>query len=88
MMAPSKFSHSDIYDLRFERDAGRLHALGPRVLAEFLAELGADTFRMTDIERRLERYAGLDPDAVRAAGGDRFPARPSLRVVGGRHAAR
>ena len=71
-------------DYQFRRDVVRLHSLGPRALAEFLAELGADTFRMTDIERRLSRYAGMDPAAVRVVGGDRFPARPALRLVGGR----
>jgi hypothetical protein len=68
----------------YRHNVGRLHALGPRVLAEFLAELGADSYRMTDIERRLERYARLDPGIVRGLGGNRFPPRPSLRVVGGR----
>ena len=76
-----------LHDAKFRRDVDRLHRLGARVLAEFLTELGADSLRMVAIERRLEKYAGLDPDAVLATGGDRFPARPILRVVGGRRNA-
>jgi hypothetical protein len=76
--------HPDLRDTRFERNVGRLHAMGPRALAEFLAELGADSYRMTAIESALERYGRLDPDIVRGLGGDHFPPRPSLRVVGGR----
>lgn len=77
-----------LHDAKFRRDVDRLHSLGARVLAEFLTELGADSLRTVDIERRLERYAGLDPDAVRLAGGDQFPPRPTLRIVGARHATR
>src|SRR5947199_10729106 len=44
----------------------------PRVVAELLTEIG----------RRLERYAGLDHDLLAAVGADRFAPAP-LRAVGG-----
>lgn len=74
---------------QFQRHIECIYALGPRVVAELLAELGRRTLHMTTIEQTVERYAQLDPKAVRAVGADQFPARPGLRVVrGGRHAAR
>jgi hypothetical protein len=58
--------------------ARHLHSLGPRPLAEYLAEIiaGADPLA------RLERYCELDPDLVHRLGADRMP--PTHRVVGGR----
>jgi hypothetical protein len=60
---------------RLRRLAGRLHALGERPLFEFLQELdnGAQLWP------RLERYAALNPEFIRALDGDRLP---TLRVVG------
>jgi len=67
-------------DLRFRRQVERIHALGPRVTAELLAEIGAERGITTLIERKVERYAALDPKAVRLTGGDRFPATPIYEV--------
>jgi hypothetical protein len=75
---------SDIRDRRFERHVAQVCELGPRVVGELLRELGATTMHMTTVEQVVEQYAGLDPDTVRILGGDRFPACPALRVVGGR----
>lgn len=77
--------HPDIRDRRFERHVAQLHRLGDRAVCELLREIGAATLHMTAIEQAVERYARLDPDALRILGGDQFPARPALRVVGGRH---
>jgi hypothetical protein len=58
----------DLRDRRFRRDVKRLHRLGPRVLCEFLAELGARRMCRTEIEGLAARYARLDPailDALR-----------------------
>jgi hypothetical protein len=63
---------------RLRRLADQLHALGPRPIFEYLREIIAGA----DPAARLERYAELDPDVVRALGGDRLP--PAHRVVGGR----
>ena len=67
-------------DLVFERAVVRLHDLRPRAICELLRQCGAETMRMTIIEARLADFANLDPDVLRALGGDRF-ARPPLTVV-------
>jgi hypothetical protein len=84
-MTASPINSAHFRDLRFDRDVARLHSLGARALAELLREIGAETLHMTTIEAAVERYAQLDPDALRRLGGDRFPPRPSLRIVGGLH---
>jgi len=58
---------------RFERHVVRVHSLGPRPLAELLAEIAAATGQPDMIADRLQAYARLDPEIVRAVGGDRFP---------------
>lgn len=52
-----------------QRQAQHLHALGPRPLLNALIEAAA----FGDVDAVLERYSALDPDLVRALGGDRFP---------------
>lgn len=52
----------------------RIHDLGPRVFFELLNEL--EKYGVADLDRRLERYADLDPELLAAVGADRFPARP------------
>lgn len=66
--------------LRLERGARRLHALGPRAVAELLAEVGQHTGAQPFILDRLTAYGRLTPAQVRAAGADRFT--PSVRLVG------
>ncbi len=69
---PSNEAAAEIVaDLRFRRQAQRLHRLGDRVLGEFLAELGAERGIQTLINQKLAMYAELDPkviEAVEAAG--------------------
>ncbi len=66
---------------RLQWGAEHLHALGARALAEMLAELARDRCDLADTLDRLDAWrAGLSPELLRAAGGDRFPPRP-LRVV-------
>jgi hypothetical protein len=76
---------SDAADRRFERDVKAVYGLGPRAIAELLRHLGANNFRMTEIEQATARFAALDPDHVRLSGTDRFPPSPDLRLVRGRH---
>ena len=64
---------------RLERMIERVHALGPRPLGEMLAEIAIATGQPNLIADRLQAYAGLDPEIVRAVGGDRFP--PSVLEV-------
>ena len=65
---------------RFERQVIRTHALGPRVFGELLIEVAVATGRPDIVADRLQAYAQLDPEIVRALGGDSFPVMP-LQVV-------
>jgi hypothetical protein len=68
-------------DPRFNRDVTRLVELGPRAVAEFLAEIGRDYLLRLVIEELLRRYVTrLTPEMLRAAGGDRF-AGAQVRLV-------
>ncbi len=69
-----------VADLAFRRKVERLHSLGARVTAEMLAELGAERSIMTVIDRKLERYAQLEPEVLEATGGDRFWPAPLWEV--------
>ena len=70
-----------VANVRFRRQVERLHALGPRVTGELLAELGTERSIMTLIDQKLDRYAEIDPEALEAAGGDQFWPAP-LHEVG------
>ena len=65
-----------VADMRFRHRVQHLHRLGPRVTAEFLAELGAERSIQTVIDQKLGTYAELDPETLGAAGGDQFPPAP------------
>ena len=66
---------------RLHRGAEHLHRLGPRAMAEFLAELGGRVGGgAAACLALLGEYGRLTPGQVRAAGGDR-PLRPPLSVV-------
>ncbi len=69
-----------IADMRRQRHVRQLYRLGPRAIDALLVEIGAERGIATIIERKVERYAGLDPEALEAAGGDRFPPLP-IHVV-------
>jgi hypothetical protein len=59
--------------LRRRRLVEHLHSLGPSPLGHFIREV-EDAARV-DVTPRLERYAEIDPEFVRALGGDKFPPR-------------
>ena len=61
-----------VADLRFRRQVEHLHGVGPRVLAETLAHLGAKHNIQTSVERTIEHFAELEPEALQVAGGDHF----------------
>ncbi len=61
-----------VADLKFRRRVERFHALGPRVTAELLAEIGAERSIQTVIDQKLDHYARIEPEALEATGGDRF----------------
>jgi hypothetical protein len=55
-----------IAGLRFQKSVEKLHRLGPRVLHALLCEFAPDRMLQTEIERLIERYAGLRPERLRA----------------------
>ena len=59
--------------LRRQRLVEHLHRLGPSPLGHFIREV-EDAARV-DVTPRLERYAEIDPEFLRALGGDKFPPR-------------
>ena len=61
-----------VADLRFRRRVERLHRLGPRAVAELLAEIGVERGIGTIIDRKLDLYVDLDIAAIEATGGDKF----------------
>ncbi len=61
---------------RIERMVEHLHSLGPRPLAECLIEIATATGHPEIVADRVEAYAALDPDLVRALGADRFAPMP------------
>ena len=63
---------------RFQRVVTKVHALGPRVMAELLAEIGASCG--IDLGPLLGRYAALDPEVLAAVGANRFPPSPVREV--------
>ncbi len=65
---------------RFQRQVVRVHALGPRPFAEMIVEIATATGEPGLIADRVEAYAGLDPEIIRALGADSFPPMP-LEVV-------
>ncbi len=71
---------SAIADLRRQRHVRQLCRLGPRAIDALLTEIGAERGITTIIERKVERYAALDLDALALVGGDHFPAQPIHEV--------
>jgi hypothetical protein len=63
------------------RLADKAWKLGPRAYFEFLDELDRH-YDIPDLDRRLERYANIDPKALSFLGGDRFPEGPMRAVTG------
>ena len=68
--------------LEFREQVKRVHALGARALGELLAELGTERSIMPTIHEKLERYASIDLQALRVAGGDKFWSAPLHEVRG------
>ena len=69
--------------LRRQRQCETIWLLGARVLFELIDELDRTHGLGDDLDARLERYAGFNPELLIAAGGDRFAPRP-LRLVSDR----
>ncbi len=71
---------AEIGSARWERQIERVHSLGPRAVAELLAEIAAATGQHVRVVDLVEEYARLDPELIRAVGADNFPPMP-LGVV-------
>ena len=69
-----------VQDLAFRRKVKRLHAKGPRVIAEMLAELAAERNLATVIDEALDRYIDIDDAALDATNGRHFPPPPLTEV--------
>ena len=69
-----------IADLRRQRRIRQLYRLGPRAIDALLIEIGAERGITTIIERKIERCAGIDIEALELAGGDHFPSAPIHEV--------
>ena len=53
----------------------QVYGLGPRPCLELLLEINSGA----DLDTRLARYAAINPETIRALGGDQFP--PSVHEV-------
>jgi succinylglutamate desuccinylase len=63
----------------------RLHALGSRPTFELVDEIIRHHPDLEDeIDKRIDKYADLNPDLLKHLGADRFPPVPPPRLVGGR----
>ncbi len=69
-----------VADLCFRRQVEHLHRLGARAVGELLAEVSAERGIRTVVDQKLSRYAELDPEALEAAGGDKFWPAPLQEV--------
>ena len=61
-----------IIDSQFRRQVECVHALGPRVVAELLAEIGAERSIRTLIDQKLAIYGQLDRRVIEAVEGAGF----------------
>ena len=73
--SPENEPPPSVRDLHFRRNVEKLHRLGPRVLHEYLVEVGAQLIR-TFLEDRIVDYADLDKRTLAELGGDKFPPLP------------
>jgi hypothetical protein len=73
---------SEARRLRRQRCAARIWPLGDRVLFELVDHIAGRFDLEDEVDRLLDRFAGLDPAVVRALGGDRLPPNPT-RIIGG-----
>ncbi len=76
-----KLAAEVVADIEFRRQVERLHAMGPRPMAEMLGELAASRNLGTVIDEMLSRYAEIPDQALNALGGHEFPPLP-LHEVG------
>ena len=69
-----------VADVRFRHKIEKLHARGPRAVAEVLAEIGAERSIGTVVDQTLDRHLAVPEEALEATGGDRLPPAPLYAV--------
>jgi|HubBroStandDraft_4_1064222.scaffolds.fasta_scaffold1020535_2 hypothetical protein len=69
--------------LRQRRQVQAVYCLGSRAVGELIDEIGRHHGITADIDRRLARYAAIDPEMLRAVGGNRWPIAPLCVVCYG-----
>lgn len=75
---------AELRRLQRQRYAQRIWPLGDRVLFELVDHI-ADRFGLEDeVDRLLDKFAGLSPEILRAVGADSLPERPLHLVRGDR----
>ena len=65
-----------ICDLRFRRKVAELHAKGPRITAELVAEILAQPFDRMTTDERLDLFLAITDEALDVAGGRDLPPIP------------
>ncbi len=63
------------------RNVERILALGSRPIIELLIEIGEQRLCRIYLERRIRRYAEIDPEHLAALGGNTFPRPPLYEVA-------
>ena len=69
-----------VCNIKFRRRIERLHAMGPRLFTEMLAELAASHSLGTVIDQSLDRYLALDDTALDITNGRKLPPAPLYEV--------
>jgi hypothetical protein len=74
---------SEAWRLFRQRAVARVDALGSRPTFELVDEIIRHHPDLEDeIDKRIDKYADLDPDLLKYLGADRFPPVPPPRLVG------
>lgn len=67
-------------DFAFRRSVQAVYRLGPRAVAELLAEIICAHDIYPDVEAKLRRYVAIRPETLAITGGDRWPAVPMYQI--------
>ena len=68
--------------LRLQRGAQHVHALGPRAVAEMVAQVAREGLDLPGTLDLMDRWRdGLSAERLAATHGDRFPPRPLREVA-------
>jgi hypothetical protein len=68
-------------DLGFRQRVTKVHRLGPRAVAELLAEVAVEADVLDVVDEALDAFCRLDFETLQAVGGDRLPPLPIREVA-------